>query len=89
MPCVPQRLAQILHKDTQKVPVGPSRTDLVEEQPLLFPHQITVEELEQCAPSLADIEERLPKAQLHDFLDRLRVQLHIKVQLVTFKNCNV
>ncbi|KAF7797869.1 hypothetical protein EIP86_009075, partial [Pleurotus ostreatoroseus] len=89
MPCVPLKIAQFLNPASQKDSDGVSLVDVVEDQPLFVPHQLSVEELEPCAPGLADIEERLRLAQLHDSLDRLRVQLHIKARLVTFKNRHV
>lgn len=83
MPCVPQLLARFL----QGLP-GPS-ADLPEDQPLFLPHELTFEDLEQCTPGLAEIEERLRDAQLFAMLDKLRVQLHVKTRLITFKNRNV
>lgn len=88
MPCVPQLLARALQSDSN----GERQHTLLqqpEEQAILFPHQLSIEELERCTSGLAEIEERLRDAQLYDALDKLRLRLHIKTRLVTFKNRNV
>lgn len=60
--------------------------DLPESQPLFLPHQLSETELDLCAPGLAEIESRLRDGQLTDSLDKLRVHLHIRSRLITFKN---
>lgn len=87
MPCVPQLLA----KHSQGLRPAPANdvTDLPEDQPLFFPHQVNIEDLEHCTSGIAEIEERLRDAQLHSSLDALRIALHVKTRLITFKNRNV
>ena len=46
-------------------------------------------ELSSCTPGLGKIEERLRDGQMHDALAKLRVHLHIKTRLITFKNRNI
>lgn len=63
--------------------------DTPEEQSLFFPHQLPLELLELCSSGLAEVEEWLCDAQMHESLDKLRVQLHVKNHLVTYKGRNV
>ena len=63
--------------------------DRPEDEPLFLPHSLTAEQLQNSAPGLARIEERLREAQLDESLDRLRLHLHVKARLVTFKNRQV
>ncbi|KAI0691764.1 hypothetical protein BC835DRAFT_1256150, partial [Cytidiella melzeri] len=81
MPIVPQLLARRTR--------GAGVDELPEEESLFFPSDLTVDELRSCTPGIADIEERLRDGQLHDALDKLRLHLHIKTRLITFKDRNV
>ena len=63
--------------------------ELPEEQPLMFPSELTAEERLVCTPGLARIEEQLRDGQMHDALKQLRVHLHMKIRLVMFKDRNV
>lgn len=63
--------------------------DFLEDKKLFLPHALTPDQRAGCAVGLASLEERMRDAQLHECLDRLRVHLHIKARLVTFKNRNV
>ena len=63
--------------------------ELPEEQPLKFPSDLTAEERAQCTPGLEKIEEKLSDGQMHDALEKLRIHLHIKTPLITFKDRNV
>ena len=63
--------------------------ELPEEQPLMFPSDLADNERITCTPGLARIEEKLREGQMHDALDNLRLHLHIKTRLVTFKDRNV
>lgn len=64
-------------------------SDLPEEQPLFLPHALSIDDLEQCADGLAEIESRLREGQLRDALDKIRIHLHVKSRLVIFKARNV
>lgn len=55
----------------------------------MFPSELTAEERLVCAPGLTEIEEQLRNGQMHDALQQLRVHLHMKTRLVTFKDRNV
>ena len=63
--------------------------DRPESQPLFLPHSLTQEDRDACTGDLGQIEERLRDAQLLASLDQLRVHLHIKSRLVTYKNRHV
>ena len=101
MPCVPQLVAKhqqqhMLTAETRDgyVPTRGSRfrprpeLEQPEKQPLFLPHQLSIEELEGCVAGLADIEARLREGQMRSALDALRVQLHIRSRLITFKARN-
>ena len=64
-------------------------TDRPEDEMLFLPHELSLTELQGCALGIANIEERLRDAQLHENLDKLRVALHVRARLVTFKNRHV
>ena len=82
MPVVPQLVAR------RRRQLGASE-DLPEEETLYFPSGLSGQELDLCSPGISEIEERLREGQMHDALDKLRVQLHIKTRMVTFKDRNV
>ena len=63
--------------------------DLPEDQPLFLPHQLSEAELELSTPGLAEMEARLRDGQLTDCLDKLRVHLHIRSRLITYKDRHV
>ncbi|KAF7799366.1 hypothetical protein EIP86_010598 [Pleurotus ostreatoroseus] len=63
--------------------------ELTEHQPLFLPHSLALEELDACHPGLAELEERLREGQMCSSLDKVRIHLHIKSRLVTFKGRNV
>ncbi|KAF7796504.1 hypothetical protein EIP86_007682 [Pleurotus ostreatoroseus] len=87
MPCAPALVAK--HAQSLRQKGKEAVVDLVEEQPLFLPCHLDVADLDACEPGLADIELRLREGQLRDALDKLRIHLHIKTRLVTFKNTNV
>ncbi|EKM51330.1 uncharacterized protein PHACADRAFT_61413, partial [Phanerochaete carnosa HHB-10118-sp] len=60
-----------------------------EDQRLFLPYKLDETDLALCSQGLAEIKECLRDAQLHDSLDKLRAQLHVKTRLVAFKNRNV
>lgn len=100
-PAVPARVAAHaqLSSPTSDTPSAPRPTsvaaddtrvpDRPEDEPLFFPSQLPDDQLITATPGIKTIEERLRDAQLYDSLDRLRVQLHVKARLVTFKNRQV
>lgn len=59
--------------------------DCPEDQPLFLPYQLSKEQLDRYSLGLAEMENRLREAQLHNSLDKLRVQLHVKSRIVNFK----
>lgn len=61
----------------------------LEDQKLFLPHELDELNLTLCTLDLAKTKECLCNAQLHNSLNKLCVQLHMKTRLVTFKNCNV
>lgn len=63
--------------------------DLPEQQPLFLPSSLSHNDLDACVENLANTEVRLCNGQLHDSLDKVRVHLHIKSRLLTFKARNV
>lgn len=63
--------------------------ELAEEQPLMFPSDLSATELALCTPGIAKIEEQLRDGQMHDALEKLRIHLHEKTRLLNFKNRNV
>ncbi|KIP01514.1 hypothetical protein PHLGIDRAFT_80473 [Phlebiopsis gigantea 11061_1 CR5-6] len=67
----------------------PASSTLPEDECLFLPYQLTSDQLALCTEGLAAIEERLRDAQLHDSLDKLRIQLHIKSRMVGFKHRHV
>ena len=80
------------HDDAAHGSANPAHSrhgDFPEDEQLFLPHNLTPTERAGCAAGLAAIEERVRDAQLHETLDRLRLHLHIKARLVTFKNRNV
>lgn len=80
------RIARIRNAATA-VSAEPARG--VESEPLFFPHQLSVEELDASHTGIADMEARLRLGQLRSSMDKLRVQLHIKARIVTWKRDNV
>lgn len=74
---------------TAAVPAIPEPVDGPESEPLFFPHTLETDELDMCAPSLAEMESRLRLGQMRSSLDKLRVHLHIKSRLLVFKARNV
>ncbi|GJF00428.1 hypothetical protein PsYK624_167160 [Phanerochaete sordida] len=83
MPCVPRLVAAALHASSDS-PSSPN-AQLPEHQPLFLLHQLSPEDLDLCVPGLADMETRLREAQMHDSLDKLRCQLHVKSRMMMFK----
>lgn len=85
MPCVYQVLARWkANRQTSDADV-----DLPEDQPLFPPSQVDDDDLCRCAPGIAETEDRLREGQLRDSLDKIRLHLHIKSRLLTFKSQNV
>lgn len=66
-----------------------SHDELPEEQPLMFPSDLTAEERLACAPELMEIEDKLRDGQMHDALNNLRIHLHTKTRLINFKNRHI
>ena len=62
--------------------------DVPERQPMFFPHELDDENIEACVPGLCAIEDRLREGQMRSALDSLRVQLHVRSRLITFKARN-
>ena len=102
MPCSPSLVAgyvlsvtPVTSEPSAERPAGATSVttsriiDRPEEEPLFLPHALTADNLQSCAPGIARIEERLREAQLAESLDKLRVHLHVKARLVTFKNRQV
>ena len=63
--------------------------DVPESQVLFLPSQLSQDDLDLCALGLAEIENRLCEGQLHDSLDKIQVQLHVKSRLLNFKGRHV
>ncbi|KAF7792933.1 hypothetical protein EIP86_004036 [Pleurotus ostreatoroseus] len=63
--------------------------ELTETQPLFLPHSLSLEDLDACHPGLAEMEERLREGQMCSSLDKLRIHLHIKSRLVSFKDRHI
>lgn len=82
MPCAPAAIVK-------RLSTSDGLTNHPKDHPLASPHSLTPAELQGCAPGLARIEQRLRDAQLSNSLERLRIQLHVKAWLVTYKNWNV
>lgn len=89
MPQVPRLVAEDYQSRQAKNTDDSPSDELPEEQSLFFPHQLSLDLLELCSPGLAEVEERLRDAQMHESLDKLRVQLHVKNRIVTYKGRNV
>ena len=100
MPCVPMLAARreqvLLQKRRQTAPHATQAPfaiedvrELPEDQVLFLPHQLDMNDLDQCTAGLPEIEERLRDAQLRDALDKLRVQLHVKSRIMAFKDRNI
>ena len=78
------------HLTSRRLATGEvDRLDLPEIQPLFLPHQLSPSELDLSTPGLAEMEARLRDGQLTDSLDKLRVHLHIRSRLITYKNRHV
>ena len=92
MPPVPALVAAYEAKlaSSRSRPAGQDAADdFPEQQPLFLPHSLDIEQLDSCAPGLADMESRLRDAQLRASLDALRVHLHIKSGQLKSKTKNV
>lgn len=63
--------------------------ELPEEEPLYFPSGLAGSDLDVCSPGIAEIEERLREGQMHDALAQMRVLLHKKTGMMTFKDRNI
>lgn len=63
--------------------------DYPENQLLFLPHFLNLEDLNHCSLGIAEIEVRLRDGQLRPSLKRLRVHLHIKMQMMDYKACNI
>lgn len=83
MPVVPQIIER--HRRQQ---AGESDV-LPEEEKLYFPSDLAGDDLDLCSPGIAEIEERLREGQMHDALNRLRIYLHIKTSMLSFKDRNL
>lgn len=97
MPAVPRLLATEQHqlntrRQVGSLPVaqqGKNDPSLPENATLFLPYQLSQADLDGCTAGLADMEERLRTGQMHDSLDKLRVQLHVKSRMVNFKGRHV
>lgn len=105
MPCVPRLLAEHISRQRAQLRARTQAsatsgaagnnvahedfTDLPERQPLFPPSALQQDDLDGCVCDLANIEGRLRDGQLHDSLDKVRVHLHIKSRLLTFKARNI
>ena len=65
-----------------------AKKDTPERQPIFLPHELGDEDLETCVLGLGTIEDRLREGQMRSALDSLRVQLHVRSRLITFKARN-
>lgn len=89
MPIVPALLATHAEKlAASRSNNGDDAVDWPEFQPLFLPHALDIEQLDGCAPGLADMESRLRDGQLRASLDNLRLHLHIKARQLKFKAKN-
>ncbi|GJF00430.1 hypothetical protein PsYK624_167180 [Phanerochaete sordida] len=77
-------LIELLELEEQQSAAHPD-PQAPERQQLFLPHQLSVEDLNMCAPGLIDIEDRLREGQMYDSLDKLRCQLHVRTRMMTFK----
>lgn len=66
----------------------PAADDRPEAARLYFPHELSLEDLEGCVAGLAENESLLRDGQMRSALDHLRVQLHVRSRLITFKARN-
>jgi hypothetical protein len=102
MPCVPQLVAlhyhqhhtiaqhQSSHSPGSIQTTSVAQTDYPpEEQSLFLTSELSVDQHAACVQNLSTLEERLRDVQLYDALDKLRIQLHIKSRMLTFKKRNV
>jgi hypothetical protein len=102
MPCVPQLIAlchhqhrtitrhQSSHSPGSTRTTSAAQTDYPpEEQSLFLTSELSVDQRAACVQNLLTLEERLRDAQLYNALDKLRIQLHIKSRMLTFKERNV
>lgn len=95
IPPVPQLVAQYQQAIATRLAsqTRPSLTitdiDVPEDQPLFLPSALTSEQRAICTPGLAEIETRLRDGQLASSLDTLRCHLHIKSQMLRYKERNV
>ncbi|GJF00231.1 CxC2 domain-containing protein [Phanerochaete sordida] len=103
MPCVPMKLARHRQSLLAAAPTPataptasrPRRqassdvVDLPEQQPLFLPSALDPEERAGCIAGIAEMEGELRDGQLADSLDKLRVHLHIRSRLVTYRNRHV
>ncbi|GJF00807.1 CxC2 domain-containing protein [Phanerochaete sordida] len=105
MPCVPMKLARhrqsLVAASASTASNGPSTSsrprsqadadvvDLPEHQPLFLPSSLGQAERDGCAGGITDMECKLRDGQLADSLDKLRVHLHIRSRLVSYRDRHV
>ncbi len=90
MPPVPQVLARLEHAGRA---VGQRQQnldlELPENQPVVLPSALDVEQRALCVPGLVAMETRLREGQLSSALDALRSALHSKARDLKFKSRNI
>lgn len=74
---------------TAAVPAIPEPDHGPENEPIFLPNTLSCDELEVCAAGIAEMESRLRVGQLRSSLDKLRLHLHMKSRMLTFKAQNV
>ena len=83
-------VAQLVTTDLQAARLSGTNTIThPEDLALYFPSSLTREQLTQCVPGLANIEERLRTAQLEESLHLLRTQLIVRARLMDYKRRHV
>lgn len=62
--------------------------DQPEKTCIFLPHHLTVRDLDCCVEGLAEVESRMREGQMRSALDDLRVELHNRSRLLSFKKSN-
>jgi hypothetical protein len=75
-------------RSSRKRTAATAAKDTPEQQPVFLPHELDDEDLEASVSGLGVIEDRLREGQLRSALDSLRIQLHVRSRLLSFKARN-
>lgn len=81
--------ARLARLRSMHVAVSPEPAMGAESDPLFFPHQLSIGDLDACHGGIAQTEARLRLGQLRSSLDKVRIHLHIKSRLIVWKRDNV